>query len=78
LLLKVDTLSKVEWLTRDAWLSIKALLGRRSRWNKRQRMRGRIPRGAYLEATWTYSAYHGWVLGYSYEVVVTAGKKSPV
>jgi Transposase DDE domain len=48
------------------------------RWNKRQRMRGRIPRGADLEATWTYSAYHGWVLGYSYEVVVTAGKNGPV
>ena len=48
------------------------------RWNKRQRLRGRIPRGADLEATWTYSSYHGWVLGYSYEVVVTAGKNGPV
>ena len=33
---------------------------------------------ADLEATWTYSSYHGWVLGYSYEVVVTAGKNGPV
>ncbi len=48
------------------------------RWNKRQRARGKIPRGADLEATWTYSAYHGWVLGYSYEVIVTAGKNGPV
>lgn len=48
------------------------------RWNKRQRARGRVPRGADLEATWTYSAYHGWVLGYGYEVVVTAGKNGPV
>lgn len=48
------------------------------RWNKRQRSRGKIPRGADLEATWTYSEYHGWVLGYSYEVVVTAEKNGPV
>lgn len=48
------------------------------RWNKRQRKRGKVPRGADLEATWTYSAYHGWVLGYSYEVVVTAEKNGTV
>lgn len=48
------------------------------RWNKRQRARGRVPRGADLEATWTYSDYHGWVLGYSYEVVVTAEKNGTV
>jgi hypothetical protein len=48
------------------------------RWNKRQRARGKVPRGADLEATWTYSAYHGWVLGYSYEVVVSAEKNGPV
>ncbi|MCG8324119.1 MAG: transposase [Thiotrichales bacterium] len=44
------------------------------RWNKRHQARGRVPRGADLEASWTYSAYHHWVLGYSYEVVVSAGK----
>jgi hypothetical protein len=48
------------------------------RWNQRQRAGGRVPRGADLEATWTYSAYHGWVLGYSYEVVVTAEKNGTV
>lgn len=48
------------------------------RWNKRQRARGKVPRGSDLEATWTYSAYHGWVLGYSYEVVVSAEKHGPV
>lgn len=36
------------------------------------------PRGSDLEATWTYSSHHGWVLGYSYEVVVTAEKNGPV
>lgn len=45
------------------------------RWNCRQVQRNRVPRGADLDATWTYSKYHGWVLGYSYEVVVTAGKQ---
>lgn len=48
------------------------------RWNKRARARGKVPRGADLEATWTYSEHHGWVLGYGYEVVVTAGKNGPV
>lgn len=48
------------------------------RWHKRQRAGGKIPPGADPEATWTYSAYHGWVLGYSYEVVVSAEKNGPV
>jgi hypothetical protein len=47
-------------------------------WNKRQRARGRVPPGCDLEATWTYSKYHGWILGYSYEVVVTAEKSGTV
>jgi len=47
-------------------------------WNQRQLARGEVPRGADLEATWTYSKYHGWVLGYSYEVVVSAEKNGPV
>ena len=48
------------------------------RWSKRQRARGQVPPGADLDATWTYSAHHGWVLGYSYEVVVSAGKNGVV
>ena len=44
-------------------------------WNQRHVRRKRVPRGADLEATWTQSNYHGWVLGYGYEVVVTAGKQ---
>jgi hypothetical protein len=47
-------------------------------WNKRHVARGRVPKGADLDATWTRSAYQGWVLGYAYEVVVTAGKTGPV
>jgi len=47
-------------------------------WNKRQLARKRLPHGADREATWTYSNYHGWILGYSYEVLVSAGKNGPV
>jgi hypothetical protein len=48
------------------------------RWNERHVKRKRVPQGADREATWTYSGYHGWVLGYSYEVVVTADKQGTV
>lgn len=47
-------------------------------WNQGHLTRGRLPPGADLEATWTYSSYQGWVLGYSYEVVVTAEKTGVV
>lgn len=47
-------------------------------WNKRQVARGRVPKGADLEATWTYSKHQGWVLGYSYEIVVTTEKTGTV
>lgn len=47
-------------------------------WNKRHLARGRLPRGADLDATWTFSAYDGWVMGYGYEVVVTAEKEGTV
>jgi hypothetical protein len=48
------------------------------RWGRHHQDRGRLPRGADPEATWTYSKHHGWVQGYAYEVVVTAGKKGPL
>lgn len=41
-------------------------------WPQRARRAGRTVRGADREATWGYSEHHGWVYGYSYEVVVTA------
>lgn len=47
-------------------------------WSKRAQAEGRTPRGVDREAMWTYSKYHGWVYGYSYEVVVSAGKKGAV
>lgn len=47
-------------------------------WNRRHVDRGKVPRGADLEATWTYSRYRGWQLGYAYEVVVSAEKTGAV
>jgi hypothetical protein len=41
-------------------------------WHQKQRRAGVCPPGVDREATWTYSEHHGWVQGYSYEVVVTA------
>lgn len=47
-------------------------------WNKRHVARGRLPSGVDLDATWTRSAHDGWVMGYGYEVVVTAEKRGAV
>lgn len=41
-------------------------------WPQHARKTGRIVRGADREAGWGYSEHHGWVYGYSYEVVVSA------
>lgn len=41
-------------------------------WFPQARRAGRVVRGADCEAAWGYSEHHGWVYGYSYEVVVTA------
>lgn len=51
---------------------------RGSHWNEGQRKRGCLPRGADLDATWSKSKYHGWVQGYSYEVLVTTAKNGVV
>lgn len=40
-------------------------------WHQRDRKRGKRPAGVDSDGTWGYSEHHGWVYGYSYEVVVT-------
>jgi len=53
------------------------LAGRGPYWNRKDRKANRIParlHGIDRESQWGYSSHHGWVQGYSYEVVVTAGK----
>lgn len=47
-------------------------------WPNAARKEGRRPRGVDEEAGWGYSEYHGWVYGYSYEVVVSATPGSVV
>lgn len=41
-------------------------------WHKRDRNKNKVPRGVDQDSTWGYSEHHGWVQGYSYEVVVTS------
>lgn len=41
-------------------------------WHRRDRQRGKVPAGVDRDAAWGYSEHHGWVYGYSYEVVVSA------
>jgi hypothetical protein len=47
-------------------------------WHKRDQRAGKTPAGVDTEATWGYSEYHGWVYGYSYEIVVSATPGSVV
>lgn len=41
-------------------------------WHKSDRKAGRVPRGVDAHSAWGYSEHHGWVYGYSFEVVVSA------
>lgn len=57
------------------------LTARGPRWNQKDRKAGRVPSGLHgvdRESQWGYSSHHGWVQGYSYEVVVTAPGNGPV
>lgn len=48
-----------------------------ARWSKYQAVDQR-PAGSDSQCAWTYSTHHGWVLGYGYEVVVTAYKQGVI
>jgi Transposase DDE domain len=55
----------------------KSLVAARGRpWHKHEKKQGKIPRGVDVEAAWGYSEHHGWVYGYSFEVVVTSKRKN--
>jgi len=60
----------------------KSLIAARGpRWHRSDRKANRIPKGLHgvdRDSTWAFSKHHGWVQGYGYEVVVTAGKGSTV
>jgi hypothetical protein len=57
------------------------LMARGPRWNQTDRRRGVIPkrlRGVDRDSQWAHTKSRGWVQGYSYEVVVSAGKSGMV
>lgn len=60
----------------------KSLIAARGpQWHRSDRQAKRIPKGLAgvdRDSTWAFSKHHGWVQGYGYEVVVTAGKSSTV
>jgi hypothetical protein len=47
-------------------------------WHTSDQRAGKKPVGVDVQATWGYSEHHGWVYGYSFEVVVTATPGSVV
>jgi Transposase DDE domain len=51
---------------------------RTGRRRERQRKPRRRERGSDPEANWGYSTHHGWIYGYSFEVVVCAPRNGPV
>jgi hypothetical protein len=47
-------------------------------WHKRDRKAGRVPARVDRDSTWSYSEHHGWVQGYSFEVVVSSTPEATV
>lgn len=57
----------------------KSLLAARGKpWHRRKGRPVKLTRGTDPEAAWGYSQYHGWVYGYSFETIVSAGKDAQV
>lgn len=57
----------------------KSLLAGRGRpWKPADRRRQHVPRRVDRDTTWGYSEYHGWVQGYSFEVIVTAPQQGVI
>ena len=57
------------------------LTARGPNWHRKHRKANHVPlrlHGVDRDSQWGYSSHHGWVQGYSYEVVVTAAKTGPV
>ena len=67
------------WVDASCVATDKSLIaGQGRRWSAHQRRRNSVPRGVDRDTTWGYSSHDGWVQGYSFEAVVSAGKKGPV
>lgn len=57
----------------------KSLIAARGRpWHTHDQRKGKCPRGVDREAAWGQSEHHGWVYGYSFEVVVSSTPKTTV
>jgi hypothetical protein len=66
---------------RDAAVDKSLIAARGPLWHKSDRTKNRIPkglRGVDRDSDWGRSQHDGWVQGYSFEVVVSATKNSPV
>jgi hypothetical protein len=66
---------------RDAAVDKSLIAARGPLWHKNDRTKNRIPkglRGVDRDSDWGCSKHDGWVQGYSFEVVVSATKNSPV
>lgn len=57
---------------RDTAVDKSLVTARGPAWHKTDRQAGKVPRGVDTDSTWGYSEHHGWVQGYSFEVVVSA------
>jgi hypothetical protein len=64
---------KLGWADAKSVAVDKSLVAARGR--KRSVRKKKLPRGVDPDATWGYSKHDGWVFGYAYEVVVSAGKR---
>lgn len=47
-------------------------------WHQRDRRKGKSPAGIDRDGAWGYSEHHGWVYGYSFEVVVSSNPRTTV
>jgi hypothetical protein len=57
----------------------KSVIAARGRpWHTRDQRKGKCPCGVDRQAAWGYSEHHGWVYGYSFEVVVSSTRKTTV
>lgn len=57
------------------------MIAKGPKWWKSDRIKKRIPkrlRGIDRESQWGFSSHHGWVQGYSFEVIVSCGKKGVI
>jgi Transposase DDE domain len=67
------------WANSECTAVDKSLMaGRGQPWKPADRRRNHVPRRVDTDTTWGYSDYHGWVQGYSFEVVVTAPQQGVI